>query len=542
MLHRTKIGTRIVVGYACLLGLLLLLVVIGELGVSRQTSTQQQLANEASTAINGQQLQITALQLRRFEKDMMFNLDKPDKVKEYQGKWQKAAKTMQDELDAALRLAEGSEKQAMESIRSQFAAYRDGFAKIATAAIAGEYTSAGDMNTAMAPFKKPIQAMEIAAADHVTQQIKHLQDASRQLSETMQLLHNTTLVTFVVALVVGIAVALVIVASIRKPLHLLETNLRQAAENRDLSRQIDYAGHDEVGTAITSINHFFTGVRELVGAAQQGCSRLTETATSLHTVTTEQNRAIGQQAEATSSTAAAIEQLTVSINHVAGTAADIEQDARRSQVLANDGRSLANQTAGEINHIADSIQQSSEVIASLEKRSAEIGGIVHVIKDIADQTNLLALNAAIEAARAGEQGRGFAVVADEVRKLAEKTTQATNEISQMIRAVQQDTSTAVGTMSEASSMVAQGVNLTRQVAEALDSIDRMAVESAGKIAGIATAIGQQGSASNQIAQNVEKIAQMSEENSAATSQLADLAQNLTRLSDTLGVTIRSYRV
>lgn len=541
MLQSTKIGTRIVIGFVIQVALQLCVVLAAAIGAAHLADEQASLTGEVDSAFVSKQILIDELQLRRFEKDIMLNLAKPAKVAEYREKWQKAAEQFAQTLDKTRQLADASEQPAVAELQRLYATYRSGFEQVAKAADAGQYADPGAMNQAMTPFKQSIHDLEQQASTYAAAQRHHRTAATTRVEQSMVWLRQAGTITVALTLLAAAVIATLISRSIKLPLQLLEFRVQKAAAERDLTCHIDYHGKDEVGSVISAINQFFASVRQLIGSAKDGCSQLNQTAGSLMTVASEQNRAISHQADATSSTAASIEQLTVSISHVAETASAVEQDARRSQQLATDGRSLAVQTAGEINRIADSIRQSSEVIASLERRSAEIGGIVHVIKDIADQTNLLALNAAIEAARAGEQGRGFAVVADEVRKLAEKTTQATNEISTMIQAVQQDTNIAVGTMGEASNTVTRGVDLTQQVAESLDTINQMAIQSANKIAGIASAIGEQGTASTQIAQNIEKIAQMGEQNSAATAQLADLAQNLNQLSDTLGVTIKSYR-
>ncbi|MFO1379687.1 MAG: methyl-accepting chemotaxis protein [Chitinivorax sp.] len=541
MLNGFKIGTRIKLGFSLLLLTLLLL-----LGSSIYSGWQikenlEELQVNISAANNGNAMRLQMLQMRRFEKDMSLNLGKPEKVLQYLGKWQDAEKGMQQVLNNERKLADADEIVLFRQIEALNRQYTDGFHRVGSDAVAGKFSSPAEVNQAMEPFKKPVHELEQLIASYFSLQLQHQQLARDEITATVA--RSNSIAYTVGALAIGLAllVSWLITRSIQAPLTLLENSIQKSTRERDLRTRVEYAGKDEIGTTVAAINEFFTGVRELIESAKNGCNQLNQTAGSLTTVASEQNRAIGHQADTTSSTAASIEQLTVSISHVADTASAVEHDARQSQQLAADGRTLAEQTAGEINHIADSLSQSSAVIASLERRSAEIGGIVHVIKDIADQTNLLALNAAIEAARAGEQGRGFAVVADEVRKLAEKTTQATNEITTMILAVQQDTNVAVASMGDATNTVNRGVALTRQVADSLESITQTAIHSADRISGIAAAIGQQGAASTQIAQNIEKIAQMGEENSAATAQLADLAQNLNQLSATLGSTIKSYR-
>jgi methyl-accepting chemotaxis protein len=244
-----------------------------------------------------------------------------------------------------------------------------------------------------------------------------------------------------------------------------------------------------------------------------------------------------RQAESSAATAAAIEQLTVSINEVSEIALVTEKNSTSTAELAGRGGAVVRQSASEIQNIAAAVDESTRRIQTLVGRSQEIGSITQVIKEIADQTNLLALNAAIEAARAGETGRGFAVVADEVRKLAERTAQATAEISQMVAAIQEDTQHAVDAMASTTPRVAEGRQLAGQATELLDDIQRQANDSLAKAREVANATKAQAQTANEIARHVENIASMTEETNAATRSNAEAAGQLkvlaTRLQEEL---------
>jgi methyl-accepting chemotaxis protein len=225
--------------------------------------------------------------------------------------------------------------------------------------------------------------------------------------------------------------------------------------------------------------------------------------------------------------------MTVSIAHISSSARETEENSQLSAELATTGEKLANDAANGIRRISSDIGETADLIRGLVVRSREIDTMSTVIKTIADQTNLLALNAAIEAARAGEQGRGFAVVADEVRKLAESTGRATQDITKTIHAVQLDTDVAASRMDGVSGQITLGVELAEKAAQALRDIKAGAQATLEKTRDVANAAREQSEASNSIAVNVERIAQMVEESDASVRsanaevrQLDDLAREL----------------
>ncbi len=231
----------------------------------------------------------------------------------------------------------------------------------------------------------------------------------------------------------------------------------------------------------------------------------------------------------------------MSINQVAENSRETRGVSEQACKLSSEGEQSARAAADQMLDTAESVGHSMQLIEQLSQRSLEISGIVKVIRDIAEQTNLLALNAAIEAARAGEQGRGFAVVADEVRKLAERTASSTSEISSMIEAIQSEVARAVENLKENNEQVGRGKSLAEQVAATLARINEGARITMERINDISSAAAEQGTASNDIARNVEKIAQMTEETSLSVSQASVSAQALQSLASQLHGEVAQFR-
>ncbi len=295
------------------------------------------------------------------------------------------------------------------------------------------------------------------------------------------------------------------------------------------------------GSLLHGLSRMLGSLRQTIGEIASGTQTLKDTAENISDASTQVAQAANRQADSTSSMAAAIEQMTVSVNHISDSASDTEESSAAAAKMADSGERQVGTAAEEMQHMAETVSAAADRIRSLEARTNEISTIAGVIREIAAQTNLLALNAAIEAARAGEQGRGFAVVADEVRKLAERTSLATEEIGSMIEAIQSDTSSAVGTMDQALPQVQRGVGLAREAAQTLRNIRDGANNTLTRIRDVAMATREQSAASTAIAQQVETIAQMVEETSAAMQQTAGSAQSLERLAQDLGQSAARFR-
>ncbi|MBI1938999.1 MAG: methyl-accepting chemotaxis protein [Ignavibacteriales bacterium] len=276
-------------------------------------------------------------------------------------------------------------------------------------------------------------------------------------------------------------------------------------------------------------------VTEAVHATASASSQISSSSEELAAGAHEQSSQAGE-------VATAVEQMTSTILETAKNADDASGAAKNAGTVAIDGGKVVNETIEGMIKIAGVVQKSAETVQALGKSSDQIGEIVQVIDDIADQTNLLALNAAIEAARAGEQGRGFAVVADEVRKLAERTTKATKEIAGMIKQIQKDTHNAVESMQQGTVEVEKGKLLADKAGESLKEIINEASQVGNIISQVAAASQEQSSAAEQISKNIESINSVTHQSAAGIQQIAHAAEDLNRLTDNLQNLVARFKI
>lgn len=535
--------TRLGLGFGFMLLIMLLISASGLLAVRQADGSLTELVNRSLVFSDHiQDVRAEVGNLRRYEKDLFLNMQSVEKRKEYLEKWQGSAAKVQQRLTAASALGDADDTTAIQALTTAMTNYESGLRQVLAQIEAGALQTPQDANKALEPVKESVRSMEGAtkklvekAASQAVAQQQGVQARMASASVTMWSLSA-------LALLVGGVAGGLIALSIRQPLNQITRLAEQLAKTRDLTVTMPDFGNNEVGRTAKALDHLIATVRELIRESHQHSARLVVASEQLSETSRSIHDAAVNQSNAAAASAAAVEQLTVSVSVMADNAQGVQDQARQTSDEAQSGSDMSVAAASQIQDIASSIAETSKTIDSLNQRSDEIGTIVNVIRDIADQTNLLALNAAIEAARAGESGRGFAVVADEVRKLAERTSQATTEISTRIAGVQRDTQQAYQNMQQASNLVSSGVEGTQKVSQSLHRIYESSRESQSKVVDMAGAIQEQRIASHDIAQNMEQIAQMNDQTRLTVAQASELAAQLKQQSQELDGSITRFRV
>jgi methyl-accepting chemotaxis protein len=343
-------------------------------------------------------------------------------------------------------------------------------------------------------------------------------------------------------LVLGFGVAFLIARSIAAAVAQMRIMVQQLAANNLSVEDLDIASQDEIGETGSALNQMKNNLREMIQSIAGTAEHVASASEEISSSATQQAQSAETQKDQTAQVATAMQEMASTVLQVSENSNKAAESSRQAAETARHGGSIVEETLTKMRVIAESVGSTAKKMEELGKSSDQIGRIIGVIDDIADQTNLLALNAAIEAARAGEQGRGFAVVADEVRKLAERTTTATKEIAQMIKNIQDETKTAVTAMDQGTKQVEEGVKSTAQAGDSLKEIIQMAEQVGEMITHIATAATEQSSASEEVNKNMEQIAKLVKESADGAQQSAKACQDLSGLALDLQKMVGNFKL
>ncbi len=352
---------------------------------------------------------------------------------------------------------------------------------------------------------------------------------------------NRTMLVMVLSILVASTIGAITIRAITRPLAQVNDALAVLARG-DLTQNLSYHRDDEFGQLVNNTNRLVDSLRSLIQSIVDRANQLAAAAEQTSAVTAQTTSGIQEQKSQVDQVASATTELSASATQVATGASDALGEIKLADEEARQVKAISDANGATIQALADEVERASGVIHQLEENSAAIGGILDVIRGIAEQTNLLALNAAIEAARAGEQGRGFAVVADEVRSLASRTQHSTTEIQQMIEAVQQGAKDAVTVMERGQRQASESVAKTAEANQMLDAIAQAVdrVYAAGNQ--IAQAAQEQDQVAQTISNRLEQIAGIAEETSSGAVQTATSSQQVAQLAEELQLQVREFKV
>ncbi len=356
---------------------------------------------------------------------------------------------------------------------------------------------------------------------------------------------NQGAITIVSIILIGIGIGFGWYMSrmVLQPIVYVNGMVQQIAEGEgDLTKRLLINSQDEIGEFSDGFNRFLDKLVEIIRNVREATDKVTSTSSEITSISVEMASGAEEQAGQTSEVAASVQEMTAAIVQNSKNANQTADISTRATDKAEEGTKAMKDTREGMDKIVASTSRTSEIVSSLSGRAEQIGEIIQVIDEIADQTNLLALNAAIEAARAGEQGRGFAVVADEVRKLAERTTKATKQIADTIRAIQNDTKEASESMLEANNMVQEGKDAAAKTEEVLSEIVNSVAKSMDMIRQIATASEEQSTGAEEISKNVESIKSVTSEAAVGAEKMARAAEGLNGQTDTLKNLVNRFKL
>lgn len=543
MFKNVKVGMRLGLGFGALTVIMAALIFIGANSMGR---IQDHL--ERIVKINNTRMEYSndiAGRTREISISVRNIVLSPDPVKR-----QAQLKTIDDnrtkrseelkKVDEMTSRDETKGREAIEKVRAAEETVKPLNNKVIELAMANKNAEAVDFINAQA---RPAMRKLIEVSDELTayQKLRNemrYEDAEKAYKNAILFM----LIIGGIAIALAVVITVLITRSIVLPLNKGVEVAGKIAAGDLTCEDLDARSKDEIGTLANALNMMKKSLCDMIGKFSDTASHVASSSEELSATVTQITKRVEEQANKANQVAGASVQMSQTVVDIAKNSSDIASSSVDTLKTAEDGERIVSKTVNEVQEISATVEDLAIIMTALGDRSKRIGEIVSVIKDIADQTNLLALNAAIEAARAGEQGRGFAVVADEVRKLAEKTAHSTSEIGEMINAIQAETEKAVVSMGEGTKKVKVGVELANQAGDGLRKIVESVNGLQSMVQQIASATEEMSTVSEQISGDIEVIASVSRETSAGSCQIGQESSNLSMMAKALRTDVSHFRV
>jgi len=370
---------------------------------------------------------------------------------------------------------------------------------------------------------------------------QQLNDTKKMASDQYSTAFTMVVTLLIIATVLTLLFAWLLTNSITRPIASALKAAEEVAEG-DLTRTITVDGTDEAGRLLSAMLKMQSKLRDTLQRISGSATQLASAAEELNAVTDESARGLSQQNNEIEQAATAVNEMTSAVEEVARNAVSTSEASKNATTSASDGRDLVQETVSAIERMSNDVQGTATLIGNLADESRDIGKVLDVIRGLADQTNLLALNAAIEAARAGEAGRGFAVVADEVRALAHRTQQSTSEIERMIGSIQGGTEQAVNSMRSSTERAESTLSIAKGAGLALDTINTAVVEINERNLVIASAAEEQAQVAREVDRNLVNIRDLSTQSATGANQTSAASNELSRLAVDLNGMVARFRL
>ena len=538
-----KVGMRLGIGFGAVAVLMILLLFIG---INSMGKIQENL--ERIVKINNARMEYStdmADKMRGLSiaiRDILLATDSTQKQEYLRGIADIRTKYSEDlkKIEEMTAKDDTKGQEAIANFKAALATAKPLDSKVIELAMANKNREAIDLNNREA---SPAVRKLIQSVDVVTDYQKFRNQ--ERYEESVKAYKNAVLLMFIIggiAIVLAVIISILIARSIVPPLHKSIEVAGKIAEGDLTCEDLDVRSTDELGALAKALNMMKKSLSGMIGKFSDTASHVASSSEELSATVAQMTKRVEEQANKANQVATASVEMSQTVIDIAKNSSDIASSSADTLKTAEDGALIVSKTVNEVQEISATVEDLAKIMTALGDRSKQIGDIVSVIKDIADQTNLLALNAAIEAARAGEQGRGFAVVADEVRKLAEKTAHSTSEIGEMITAIQAETEKAVVSMGEGTKKVKVGVELANQAGGGLRKIVDSVNGLQAMVQQIASATEEMSTVSEQISGDIEVIATVSRETSAGSCQIGQESSNLSKMAVELRTDVNHFRV
>lgn len=541
-MRNLKIGVRLGLGFTCMVVLIVVMTVFAFTELRKIQSQVDNIANNVLPEVHA--LADSLKDIQNVCRSVTLIVAVEDST--FRSREQKEIETQRASYRESFKRLEGLEKSEkgralIDKIKESTAKLAAVNNKVITLSLGGRQAEADSI--LKIDWDPALQAMMVAFGDMSKYIDEKTATSEKEAAAVYKSAVSGLVGACVISILIGIACAILITRSIVAPLGRMRDMIKDIAQGEgDLTKRLNDDSMDELGEVSRWFNTFVDKLHGIINKISEATHQVASSSIQLNA--TAQMMATGsEQVSAQAGTVAtAGEEMSATSGDIALNCQSAAEGSKQASEAAITGAKVVDETISVMNSITVRVQSSAKAVESLGSRSDQIGQIVGTIEDIADQTNLLALNAAIEAARAGEQGRGFAVVADEVRALAERTTRATREIGEMIKTIQQETKSAVIAMEEGVNEVAKGSETAANSGKALDQILDQINSVTMQIAQVATAAEQQTATTSEISNNMQQITDAVAQTASGALESAAAAEQLSGLADELRKIVGQFKL